>query len=181
MRKWLFLLLAILLLGGLWRFLSPRKFRRECDLGIRCCNHLRQLGLCIQIYADDNRNAHTELCLPPSLKTMIDGNYFEESVARCPLSGMEYKFVPYRILPNDNIARHTPVLLEQIGCHVIHSGVPWKKGLSKTNLAFADGRCITLENLTCYMDIYRLYGPSLSEENAAILKQCCQQWDAEAR
>lgn len=148
---------------------------------ITCWNNLKSAMLSIQIYSGYYENEANPSFMPPSMDTVIEGNYLEKSYTICPLCGMEYRFVPYRTISDESASRYIPVLIDKIGCHAWHPIVPWQTVLPKTHVAFADGHVEILENLTCYMDIFRKYVDSLSEENAEILKKYCKEWDNESR
>ena len=48
-----------------------------------------------------------------------------------------------------------------------------------SSVLFADGHVLIIDNLPDYMDIYEQYGKYLSQENAQVLKDCCETWDKE--
>lgn len=143
---------------------------REKAARTACVSYLKMTGLGLMLYADDN-----DLHYPPNLKTLVDKEYLVKM--HCPGTGYEYRYVHYPKLSNENAA-NKPIVIEDIGSHWKKKGL-FGKRIFLTSILFADAHVMTLENLCDYMDIYEQYGKFLSEEEAQVLKECCEKWDNE--
>lgn len=81
------LLAAMLLLAALpvrAGFFEKARRKRE---SITCINSLKQLGLGLMMYADDNNNF-----LPPSLELLEKGQYISKGVLLCPVCKQPYAY-----------------------------------------------------------------------------------------
>lgn len=67
---------------------------------------------------------------------------------------------------------HVVRLAEQLSIEDVHGNeVSW------TLIAFEAGQVSAVENLTCFKDIYDKYAPFMSEDDAEVLRKCCEAAD----
>lgn len=176
-RWWLVLVFLFLLVFMLIVHVVAQRANDEwCDEKSQytaCISNLKAIGTTLLLYADDNQGYY-----PPTLRALLPMEYcLDEEKLCCPETKLEYRYVPYAKM-NDETAANQPIVIDYAGSHWIKQGLGGKCSL-RTPILFADGRVMTYTDPIDYMDIYDLYASHLCEEDAKVLKKCCEAWDKE--
>ncbi len=112
---------AVVLAIPLYYLTAPVLGRiREHDKQLTCANHLKQIGLSLQFYADDHNGK-----LPESVQHLIEYEYFKvPELLVCPATSSSQ----YEYDPNATLNPHSVVMWDNLGNH--------KEG---RNVLFGDG------------------------------------------
>ncbi len=179
-RRWWITLLFLLLVA--LALLLPRVAPHDHEGYAKrtaCVSNLKLLNIGLTMYKDENEGH-----LPPSLDALLKWNadFLHddlEKYSRCPLTGREYKFIPYTSEADSDSAPFRPILLDEPGCHQIRTRSLFKKSISsQTPILFSDGHVyVELNDRRDYLDIYEAFSDYLSPEDAELLKKCCESWN----
>lgn len=176
-RWWIVLVFLLLLVFCMYVYVAARRANDEwCEeksAYTACVNNLKTIGTALVLYAEDNQGYY-----PTTLRSLLPQEYsIDEENLCCPETEMGYKYVPYGKM-NDETAAEQPIVIDYAGSHWIKQGL-WGKCTLRTPILFADGHVEIFSYLASYMDIYDQYAKSLREEDAKVLKNCCEDWDKE--
>ena len=183
-RWWLVFLpvvfMALLVVAHVFE-VHKRCWRHEHGSTVTCASNLKQLMCGFLIFSSDLREVGKSAIFQSfPLDEMVDEGYVNESIGGCPTSSVGYAYVPYNrpLDHNSRTAASTPVMWDFIiGCHRKTSRLPWRKPITLTVVVFEDQHCTCEENLTCHMDIYNKYSPSMSQNDAEALRKICEEYD----
>jgi len=186
-RRWWYAVLIIALVALLVishiMDVQNRTWIYEKSRNAKCVSNLKVLMCGLLIYSSEQREAGN-MAFPQSLPLddMVAEGYLEKCAGACPLSSVEYVYVPYNRFfdRNSSTAASTPVLWDfLIGCHrnKSHHWLPWGKETANTIVIFEDQHFSIEKNLTRHKDIYDKYAPYMSREDAETLRRICEEYD----